>query len=564
MTAPSAARGAAGRTLALRTLQRTAFAAAIVLELQPAWAMGIATGSDDWQLRWDNTVKYSSAWRLKSADPALLFSPNHDDGDRNFGKGLVSSRVDLFSELDLSDGGRRGLRLSAAAWYDAVYNRGNDNPGFPGGAFPNRLGAANRFAPATRDLHGRSAEMLDAFVFGKVELDGGASLSGRLGRHSLLWGESLFFGANAIAGGQQPVDAVKLLSVPGTPFKEAVRPEPQVSGQIQFDGGVSIGAYYQFRWVPTRAPAVGSYFSDVDVVVRGAEQLLLPAPLPAAPRGADREPPSSGQGGLQWRWRAAETDLGLYAVRFHAKTPQVVPIVGFVVPPPAAVVAPVGFRQVYHEGIVAFGASASRTFGDVNLAVEASLRRNQDLASTRGVDASAVGGPPIDGDNPGYAIGRTAHLNVSMLANLPSTPLWREANLVGELAWNRVLRVTRNAAALDPNASRDGGALRLQIEPRYRQVLPGLDLAVPVGLGWSPKGSRSMALGPVPMPANGHGELSIGVNGSYLDAWRFTLGWTHFYGQAAPLQIGSSFTDYSYAQTLKDRDFVSLSIQRSF
>ena len=48
----------------------------------------------------------------------------------------------------------------------------------------------------------------------------------RAGKHSVLWGESLFFGTNAIAGGQQPFDVVKLLSVPSTQFKEAIRPVP--------------------------------------------------------------------------------------------------------------------------------------------------------------------------------------------------------------------------------------------------------------------------------------------------------------------------------------------------
>lgn len=531
--------------------------AALVSLAGPACAFDIELDNADLRARWDNTVKWSGAARLKAADPVLLASPNHDDGDRNFGKGVISNRLDLLSEFDLSYQRTLGLRLSAAAFYDSVYNRRNDNPGFAGGAFPNHAGAANEFTEATRNVHGRKAEWLDAFVFGKTEI-GESTLSGRLGRHGLLWGESLFFGANAIAGGQMPVDIVKLISVPNTQFKEAIRPVPQVSGHLQISPDLSVSAYYQFRWARSVAPAVGSYFSNVDVAVDGAESLLLPPPLSPAFRQADGRPENSCQGGLQFKLRAAETDYGFYAIRFHNKTPQVVPVVGFVVPPPTPVVAPVGFKQVYQQGITAFGASASRTVGDFNLAAEVSVRHHQDLASTQGADASGLGGPSL-----GYAVGNTAHINLSTLAMLPATPLWAEANLLGEIAWNRVLRITDNAAAVDPNATRDAVALRFQLEPTYRQVLPGLDLGVPFGLGWAPKGSRSMALGPLAMPADGGGDVSLGLNGSYLDAWRFSLSVTHYIGKTATFQSGAN-NAYTYQQSLHDRDYVALSLRRTF
>ncbi|WP_310462640.1 DUF1302 family protein [Sphaerotilus sp.] len=523
-----------------------------------AHAFELDLDNPDLRARLDNTFKWSGAARLKSADATLLSSPNHDDGDRNFGKGVISNRLDWLSEFDVTYQRNLGLRLSAAAFYDDAYHRSNDNPGFAGGAFPNQGSvAANQFTKETRAVHGNKAELLDAFVFGKTEL-GDSTLSGRLGRHGLLWGESLFFGANAIAGGQMPVDIVKLLSVPNTQFKEAIRPVPQVSGHLQISPDVSVSAYYQFRWAKSVAPAVGSYFSNVDVAVDGAESLLLPSPLSPALRQTDSQPKNSGQGGLQFKVRAADTDFGFYAIRFHNKTPQVVPVVGFIVPPPTPVVAPLGFTHTYQSGITAFGASASRTIGDYNLAVEASIRHRQDLASTQGANASALGGPAL-----GYAIGNTAHVNLSTLATLPGNLLWNEASLLGEIAWNRVLHVTENAAAVDPNATRDAVALRLQLEPTYRQVLPGLDVGVPVGLGWAPHGSRSMALGPLAMPSDGGGDISLGLNGTYLDAWRFSLSLTHYFGTVGTFQSGAN-NAYTYKQTLKDRDYVALSVRRTF
>jgi hypothetical protein len=302
--------------------------------------------------------------------------------------------------------------------------------------------------------------------------------------------------------------------------------EPQLSAQFQVTPSVSLGAYYQFRWEKSRLPAVGSYFSRLDVNPDGAEQILLPQAQDGgifldgnAPRLADQKARNDGQGGLSLRLRGDETDYGIYLIRFHAKTFQqvsnlgvrsviYVPGAGCVVdgsfatgPESCGLVAPATYRLVYHEGITAAGFSASRTFGEINLAAEVSYRHNQDLASSQAADTSALGGVPTDNtDHPGYAVGNTAHVNLSALWTLPATPLFREATLAGEVAWNRVLKVTKNPAALDPHATRQAVALRVVAEPLYRQVIGGLDLGVPIGLGWSPKGARSMALAPAPCP----------------------------------------------------------------
>ena len=569
-----------------RSRRITVAAAALLAQFAvapQASAFQLATDNPDLKVSWDNTVKYSSAWRLKDPDALLTANHNLDDGDANFRKGLISNRLDLLSEFDLSYR-NIGFRLSGAAWHDTEYNRGNDHPN--DGAANQLSTPYNQFTDTTRRLHGSKSELLDAFVSAKFDA-GESPATVRLGKHSLVWGESLFFGANAIAGGMMPVDVVKLVSVPNTQFKEAIRPVQQLSGQIQLNPNASLAGYYQLRWQASRLPAVGSYFSQTDTNVDGAEQLLMGLPTPPflqtnAPRVDDQRAKNSGQGGLQLRFRDTETDYGLYLIRFHSKGFQqvtniglmpviYVPGAGCVVPHSVATGAsscglpglPVSYRIVHHEGITAFGGSVSRTFGDVNLAAEASLRHNQDLASSLAVDTSALGGTATNNSSdPAYAVGNTAHFNLSALWTLQPTALFREASFVGEIAWNRVLHVTKNGAALDPNATRDATALRLILEPMYRQVFPGLDLSVPIGLGYSPKGSRSMAVGPGTFPADGGGDLSIGINGTYLDAWRFSLSYTHYYGEEqAFLNAGNNFT---YKQSLKDRDFIAFSLRRTF
>jgi hypothetical protein len=553
----------------------------------PACAAVLDLGDGDLKFRWDNTVKYSAAARLKDRDPTLVSQINLDDGDRNFAKGLISSRVDLLTEADLTYG-RTGVRISGAAWYDGAYNRRNDNNSAgafgPGSSTVNSTGAFNEFVPTTRDRHGRQAEVLDAFVFGKAEI-AGAPVSVRLGKFAQLWGESIFFGANAVGGAMTPVDIVKLVSVPNTQFKETMLQVPQVSGQVQFTPEISLGAYYQFRYRPNRFPGVGSYFSVSDTTEYGGRFTYL-GPNTKAPTQTDLYPKNSGQGGIQLRFSVAETDIGIFLVRFHDKGFQVAPTLGIVTPPAVVppVIAPTSFKSVFHQDITTFGASFSRTFGDANIAGEVSVRDNMDLASTHGADASALAPPgfipPSDNvNNPAYAVGRTAHINLSTLWQVPRTALWSEATFIGEIAWNRVLSCQKNCTVysyatntgvIDPNSTRDAANLRMVFAPTYRQVVPGIDLNVPIGLGYAPKGSRSRALGAGASIADGGGDLSLGVSGTYLDVWRFSLTATHHLGTANTFLAAPAGTppgtpqSFSYGQALKDRDFIAFSLARTF
>lgn len=116
--------------------------------------------ASDTRVTWNNTARYSAAFRTHSQNPALLGNVNADDGDRNFNRGLIPNRVDLLSELDVVTSSGVGFRLRALGRYDSVYNERNDNPGFVGGAVPNRVSVAPvRFTVTAKrlDRSGRSA-----------------------------------------------------------------------------------------------------------------------------------------------------------------------------------------------------------------------------------------------------------------------------------------------------------------------------------------------------------------------------------------------------------------------
>lgn len=557
-----------------------ALALASILPLQAAHAIEFETGNPDLKISWNNTFKYSTAYRLKNADPGLLeggypsagpgdFSGyNLDDGNRNFrSKGIVSNRLDWLSELDIGTSSF-GARLSTAAWYDSVYNRSNDNDSAATNAATLTGQATNQFTPGTRTLHGRDAEVLDAFVYAKGTV---GELPGtlRLGRHTLQYGESLFFGSNGIANAQGPVDLVKLLSVPGAQFKEILRPVNQVSGQLQVKPNVSIGGYYQFEWRPTIIPGVGSYLSSYDAAGAGSTGFLVApagAPAPTFMTQPDMKAKNSGQGGMQVKFTPAGSDVeyGLYAAQYHDKTPYF--YLGFAPSFPPG--APSTLQAVYAENIRTYGASASTVLGGVNVAAEVSVRRNTPLVSDptpNFLSARGVGILANNSNNPGYAVGNTAHVNLSAIYVMPTNPLFQGGTVLGEIAWNRRTSVT-NQGSLDPNTTRDATSIRMIFEPAYYQVVNGLDITIPIGLGYNVDG-RSSAIFNFNGGTEHGGDFSIGINGTYQQDWKFGLSYVRFLGTSGTFLKNNPATNtpiLSYAQALKDRDYISFNIKRAF
>ncbi len=518
----------------------------------PAMAAQIDLGDSEWQLRWDNTLKYSQAWRLNRADDRLtnaptaggLFPSIQSQGDKNFSRGLVSNRLDILSEMDLSHR-NYGLRLSGAAWYDRVYNEDTDSSEQP------------HFLPKTRDLHGRDAELLDAFVYLRGELGDTSQGVLRLGRHSLVYGESLFYGGNGIGAAQGPTDVVKLLSVPGTQFKEILRPVNQISGQLQINPQLSVGAYYQFEWERSNLPGAGSYLSDLDGIGDGSGA-LTDVTGGRTLHASDIEAKNSGQGGVQLRFKpeGTELELGLYAAQYHDKAPS--GLYGYVNATGASPVLS-SYRQVFAEDIKTVGASFSTAYGDFNFAGEASLRWNAPLVSN--LQVIAPGQVADNEDDARYAKGRTAHVNLSTIYLLSPSALWDGGSILAELAWNRTLSVTDNRAALDSNTTRDATALRVLAEPAYFQIADGLDLSVPIGVGVVLDG-RSSAVSKSGFGNSHAGDWSVGLKATYLQRWEMGLNYVNFFG--APEAGLREDGNFSYAQSLADRDFVSLYVKTTF
>jgi hypothetical protein len=226
------------------------------------------------------------------------------------------------------------------------------------------------------------------------------------------------------------------------------------------------------------------------------------------------------------------------------------------------------------------GASVTSSIGQLNWAVEGSLRWNAPLTS----DPAVLGLGPVlscggSSADPCFAVGRTAHLQASGIYVLQPGALWGGGAVVGELAYNRTLKVTKDifAAAdgssqgiggLDPNTTKGAWAFRALFEPQYFQVLPGLDLSVPVGVGYN-FGGRSSAIFNFAGGASEAGDYTVGLKGTYQSDWKLALTYTDYFGTAKTftetLVPGSgSPRQLTFGQTLKDRAHVAFSVSRTF
>jgi hypothetical protein len=547
-------------------------------------------GFSDVKARWDNTIKYTAAWRLNNPDLSVANQngnqPNVDFGDLSFGKGQINNRFDLLSELDVKYK-NVGFRISGAAWNDSEYTKSSRD--FPAAGAPNTQaavmgGANNLITQGTKDTMGQNSEIADAFVYGKFDF-GERNLAIRAGKHSLIYGESLFLGANGIAAAQGPVDAVKALSLPNVQFKEIAMPVKQISGSFSISPDVSVGGYVQYEWKEHRIPAAGSYFSAADFAGNGSDLLLHPfgcvpsGPPPcgapgypfngstgAATRGADLVGSDSGQWGLQLKFKAGDVDYGVYAAHYDDKAPIPVLNVGAIMVG-AGSLGGGTYNLMYAKDISVYGASFSTVLGETNVAGEISTRRNTPLAVPGDLIINSAVANADNNVNTPYARGNSLHLNLSAISLFSGNGFWGGASLIGEFAYNELLDVTYSPAfapgapnPLNDTHTRSASAIRVVFQPEFFQVFPGVDLQVPIGLGYGLSGRSAVTQ---LSPEHG-GDFTIGMNATINRTWKAGLSYAHYFGPAGSAPSAAPSTYAAYQQYYADRDFIAFTLQTTF
>jgi hypothetical protein len=548
--------------------------AASVLLVGGAQALEIDTGNTDLAVRWDNTVRLNLAQRVESRDPKIGNTAIADEGTYSFDNGdLVAERFDLLSEFDVVYKKRFGGRLSGAAWYDGAYTgTSHSNPNPPLVAIPSYIG--NQYSSTTKRLYrGGSGEILDAFVFGGVDI-GDVPVQAKLGRHTVYWGESLLLGGHlhSVAYAQNPLDLQKGFATPGTEAKELFRPLNQLSVQAQVSDTLSIAAQAMLEWEPARYPEGGTYLGPVDFVFNGPERQFLSPALGFASRGNAVEPSQRGEWGLSARWSPKWLDgtLGFYYRNFADKLPQT-----FLtqVPP----IGPARYNLIYADNIDLFGISLAKNIAGVSIGAEISQRRNTPLSSQ--VLGVALG-LPAQGDTKGPR-GDTWHALVNALGTVSKTPVFDAATWAVELTaarWSKVrsgdnlfnavgfapclangTTRTRDFDKWDGCVTKDYVGVGVAFTPSWYQVWPGVDLSAPVTYAVGLSGNAPTVFG----GNEGLGNYTIGVSADVQQKYRFDLKYIDFVGRYR--DNGTAVTSQNgFTAFLKDRGFVSLTFKTTF
>lgn len=482
-----------------------------------AAAMEFDLGNSDLRLRWDNTLRYNLGMRMEKQNHKIMNNPNYDESDGKFDRGdLVTNRLDLMTELDLSYRTLMGARLSATGWYDDAYSNTKVKSRVPG--YSTSYDGDHYNSEVKRYVRGPSGEILDAFVWTNFSL-GATPVNLKIGRHTVYWGEGLLFGAHAVSYSQAPTDGMKSVTSPGIETKEVFLPLGQISAKAQVTDSLSIAGQYFYEWDNTRMPYGGTYFGAADPFFEGPDR------LPAAP-GFDLRHAHSKYGRDSRNWgvmakldvEAIESTFGAYYREFDDYQPWMSPQMNLEAGQ---------YRLVYPRNVKLYGLSFSRAIASAAVGVELSYRKDGALNAT---------GVSLD-DNEGPR-GNTIHMVANAVYGVPRNWLSNNATLVTEFAYSHLDKVTSHKELFkgegyacedlrgngsgnksDGCSTRNYYAVAVNFTPQYVEVLPSWTLDVPLTINYGIHGNAASAGG----GSEGALSWSIGAKMTYRQEHEFSL-----------------------------------------
>lgn len=523
------------QTLATRPTRLALAVAAAVLALSgAASAAEIDVGNPDLNVRLDNTIRYNVGVRTQKIDPRIVANNTYDESDLKFKRGAVmANRVDLLSELDAVYQKNIGFRVSAAGWFDNAYSDTSvptNGTGYASSYYNDHYNDTVK-----RFYRGPSGEILDAFVFGRLNLDT-VPVDIKLGRHTVYWGEGLLIPWHSLAYSEAPLDGRKAVGSPGIETKEVFLPIGQFSIKSQVTDDLSLAGQYFYEWRPTRLPAGGTYFAPADPFFSDPDRLALaPGPNGTIPQTPAITPKNAGNFGVSGRYNvpAIDSKIGLYYRRFDDYNPWFAPAFHLptaAVTNPMAASKPTSYHLAYAQGVKVLGASLSTTgLGGGSIGAELSYRVNGEL------NTSVING----NDNEG-ARGNTWHAIFNSIYLLPATPVFDTGILIIEMAYNRLDKVTLHpesyngigyacpANTQDKSygcSTKDYLGLAVLAQPQWLQVVPRIDLSAPIFINYGLHGnaptsgggnekSLSYSLGIMATVDQVH-EIKLSYSGSY-------------------------------------------------
>lgn len=589
-----------------------------VLLTVPIMASALKFESGEIKGSFDTTLSAGVQVRMQDADKSLYGianggtsrSVNDDNGNLNYDKGDITS-APIKATHDLEVKYRNYGVFSRVSYFYDIENHDSNKLGRRG---EDRLGA--------------EFDLLDLFAYGSFNV-AGRRVDARIGKQVVNWGESTFI-PNSI-NSINPVDVSKLRQ-PGSEIKEALLPTPMVWSSFQITDTVSAELLWLMTWNKTEIDPNGSFFSTNDVLSDDSDRVFAgfgrraderSPPIQLATNGvpnanaqlwgdriADQKPDDKrNQYGVALRHYAdwlKNTELGLYYLRYHSRTP----FASGLRAGPQGPANPLGLSSnnnpagsafyfaEYPEDIDLYGISFN-TDGPFGIALqgEYSWRPNQPvqledvevvlavLGLPNNITGMGAGAVPQGTKIQGYR--RVDMHQAQMTATKAFGPMFQaqQFTLLGEVGYTFLelpkgvlfngpgtnLPSMAAASALSGGSTQQGQGYADRSSWGYRLV-SRLDYENLIGaVGVSPRLVFAHDVNGVGPTFNQETKaLTLGLGFNYLQRWQADLAYTSFFGGRTfsgvdPNATGTQPLSYaSSANPLKDRDFLSLSVSYAF
>ncbi len=580
--------------------QRLLASVACVTLLAPVPVAALEWQSGETSFRFDTTVSLGAAWRVQNRDRDLIgvanggraFSLNNDDGNLNYGKGLISVVPKVTHDFEVKYQGRHGAFVRASYFNDFIQTNRNS-------------GARTALTDSAVDRTGRAFNLLDAYAFTRFEV-GGFPIDLRVGQQVLSWGESTFIpnGINIIS----PFDVGKLRQA-GAELKEAFLPVPMISGSIGLSSNLRLEGFWQVRHRNTELEPLGTPFSANDVLSPGSRFAFLGFGLPpsrdtmpfapgtAIERDPDRRAKHANQFGAAARLLVPDlndTEFGAYFINYNSRAPILSARTGSWSNPALSQAQLVGSSRYFAEypnDIRLYGASfnTSLPFG-ISLQGEFAYRAGQPLqiddtellfsalSSLPGTAGAAFGRSQIGPTGQRSEISGFRRHDV-ITAQATATKVFAQVlgadqmALVGEIGVTQVRNMPSKdrlryegpgtntsgnpfftSARLQPSTQNGGFAddlswgYRLSARLDYSNAIGPIAVSPSVSFAHDVSGTTPLPLGTF---VDSRKAATLGVSFNYLSRYSVDLSYTRFWGGGDK-------------NLVNDRDFVALVGRLSF
>ena len=542
----------------------------------PAHAIRLFANNPNWDVHLDTTLQYTLGFRVQPLNNYIGGNPFFAEGDYKFSSpgDMVTNRANAIVSLTAVYQRHAGIRISGSGWKDFAYDgQVKTNPQFPGGpsgVFGTYTGGT--YSSDTYKYTVEGAEWLDAFAFYNTSI-GNMPVYLKAGRFTQYWGNAFFFGFSNIAYGQNSVDYNKAFAQPGSELQELYLPRGQVMASIGLTPNLSLTGEYFLEYRENRYPEGGTYLGPFDILYRGpnsggALSASLGGPVAAgqdhAPNGINNNFGIRATYSPDW----LNGTVGLYYREFDDPHPWTMLSVN------SGGGGAINLDYAQHTKL--YGISFEKTLGLFSLGAEASYRQGTALASAF-VPAAAG------------ASGDIYNVIANILYTMPSTSLWDTGNLIAELSYTHLLRVSDNASVFngvgyagctnpvtgapssnkfDGCSTKDALAIAFLFDPQWLQVYPNVNLDMPVSLTYGVRGNPAYVAGA--FYAQGAKLYSLGIRATYNSNSSLTLEYNGYYYHHSSV-VSNGLGGQMYAGTggngavaLNDKGWIALILKTSF